>query len=182
MARSGVINCILLAAASALLAIFYAVTDVAALQFAAIGCGTALYHYAMRLIVGRISEKAFPNSVYDPQSFWFRQKAWEPALYKFLRLRHWKGKLPTAYPEGYDLNTRSIPQIIQNTCHAELVHETIALLSFFPLVFPLWWGQFAVFLITSVLAAASDLVFAMLQRYNRPRLQRLQTKKQKFDR
>lgn len=177
MVRRGVINCMFLAAATVLLAIFYDVTRVDALQFAAIGCGTALYHYAMRLIVGKISESAFSRAVYDPGHIWFRQKKWEPALYKLLAVRRWKNKLPTAYPESYDVRKKPVAQIIQNTCHAELVHEWIAALSFVPLLFSLWWGQLAVFFVTSLFAAMSDLVFAVLQRYNRPRLQRLQAKK-----
>ena len=49
----------------------------------------------------------------------------------------------------------------------------IVLLSFLPLAFSLVFGSFPVFLITSILSAALDLVFVALQRCNRPRLMRL---------
>lgn len=171
MQKQGIINCILLAFAGICLAILYRFFPADELQFTAIACGTALYHYAMRLILGKISEK-WSSDGWNANSFWFRQKAWEPPLYRLLRVRRWKSKLPTAYPEGYDIRNRSLEQIIQNTCRAELVHELIAFCSFVPLTFAFIWGQFPVFLITSLLAAASDLVFAVIQRYNRPRLQK----------
>ena len=55
-------------------------------------------------------------------------------------------------------------------CQAELVHETITVLSFVPVLFAIWFGQLPVFLITSLLAAAFDMQFVILQRFNRPRV------------
>ena len=46
------------------------------------------------------------------------------------------------------------------------------------LLFSLLWGAFPVFLITSLLAAAFDSCFAVMQRYNRPRLVRILEKKE----
>ena len=57
-----------------------------------------------------------------------------------------------------------------------MVHETIAVLSFLPLVAVYWFGNFSVFLITSVLSALIDLMFVIMQRYNRPRVVRLAEK------
>lgn len=171
MQKQGFINCIILTAAAVVLVLLNWLFPADWLLFTAIACATAMYHYAMRLILGKVSEKWFPKDL-DANSLWFRQKSWEPKLYALLKVRRWKSKLPTAYPEAYDLKARTLEQIIENTCHAELVHELIALMSFLPLTFALFWGQFPVFLITSLLAAASDLVFAVIQRYNRPRLQK----------
>lgn len=171
MEKQGVINCVILSAVTILLTVLHWLFPADWLQFTAIACLTAAYHYAMRLVLGKISEKYFPQH-FDPECFWFRQHAWEPKLYAFLKVRRWKNKLPTAYPEAYDLRKRSLEQIIQNTCQAETVHELIALFSFLPLFFAIIWGQFPVFFITSLCAAGSDLVFAVLQRYNRPRLQK----------
>ena len=55
-------------------------------------------------------------------------------------------------------------------CHAELVHEVIVALSFTALLPAIPFGEFPVFLITAVLAAAFDSMFVMVQRYNRPRI------------
>lgn len=138
----------------------------------AITFGTVFYHYAMRVAAGELSARTYQKPL-DPNGFWFRQKSWEPGLYRRLRVRQWKNKLPTYAPDSYSLQKRTPEQIIRNTCHAELVHEAVAALSFLPVLLSPWLGAFPVFLVTSTLAACSDLVFAVLQRYNRPRLQRL---------
>ena len=60
-------------------------------------------------------------------------------------------------------------EIAQAMCQAELVHETIVVLSFLPVAASVWFGAAAVFLVTSLAAAAFDLMFVMMQRYNRGR-------------
>ena len=55
-------------------------------------------------------------------------------------------------------------------CQAELVHETIALLSFLPIAAGIWFGAYPVFVATSLLSAGFDLLFVMMQRYNRQRI------------
>lgn len=175
MRRKAFLGCGLTGLAFMLALVVYLVTGHGGSLTVAITLGTVFYHYALRLVVGEISAWAhrFPL---DPQHWWFRQKKWEPGLYRFLRVRHWKSKLPTYAPDSFDPRKTAIAAIIHNTCHAELVHEVIALLSFVPVLFSIWLGAFGVFLITSLAAACSDFVFSVLQRYNRPRLLRLQAK------
>ena len=67
----------------------------------------------------------------------------------------------------------TLVEVVQAMCQAELVHETIAVLSFLPIFAGFWVGAFPVFIITSVLAATFDMVFATAQRYNRTRVLRL---------
>ena len=55
-------------------------------------------------------------------------------------------------------------------CQSELVHETNIILSFVPLAASLCFGSFWVFFITSLCSAVFDLLFVMMQRYNRPRI------------
>lgn len=55
-------------------------------------------------------------------------------------------------------------------CQAELVHETIVVLSFLPIAGGIRFGAYPVFIITTVLAAGYDLLFVMMQRYNRQRV------------
>ena len=69
-------------------------------------------------------------------------------------------------------------RLVDNCCISEAVHEVIVLFSFVPLLFTLLLGAFPVFLITSVLAAAFDSYFILMQRYNRPRLVRILAKKE----
>ena len=69
--------------------------------------------------------------------------------------------------------------LIQASGQAEIVHEVITMLSFVPILFTVWLGAAGVFRTTSCLAALLDTVFVMVQRYNRPRLQRLIQKQSK---
>ena len=142
---------------------------------AAITTGTTFYHFAMRLMVGAI----VPRCVHNPTKCrWFHQKSFEPRLYMALRVKQWKDHMPTYDPESFSLKHNSLSQIVYNSCVSEAVHEVIVLFSFVPLLFPFLWGAFPVFLITSVLSAAFDSCFIIMQRYNRPRLLRIISKKE----
>lgn len=175
MRKNAFIGCGAVALGFVLALVLYRMTAQSWSLTVAITLGTVFYHYALRLAVGEISAWAHRFTL-DPNNSWFRQKKWEPELYRLLRVRGWKDKLPTYAPDSFNPRKTAIATIIQNTCHAELVHEVIALLSFVPVVFCVWFGALGVFLITSLVAALSDLVFSVLQRYNRPRLLRLQAK------
>lgn len=131
----------------------------------AITFGTTCYHFSMRLLVGALVSDRF-----DYHNPWFQPKGFEAALYKKLQLKRWKLKMPTYTPRLFSLQDNSLEQIVCNMCQAEVVHEIIIPFSFIPLLFSTVWGSFAVFFITSVLAACFDLLFVMLQRYNRPRI------------
>lgn len=146
----------------------YRLWDARWLLSCAITFGTTFYHFAMRLLVGYV----VPNT-FDYRSAWFQPKRFEAKLYQKLRVKKWKDRMPTYDPRLFSLEENSLEQIAKNMCQAEIVHMVIVLLSFVPLVFSLVWDSFPVFLITSVLAAALDSSFVILQRYNRPRLVRL---------
>ena len=95
------------------------------------------------------------------------------ALYERLNVKHWKRGMPTYDQTLFDPRLHSWDEIAQATCQAELVHETIAVLSFLPIAGGVWFGEYPVFLATSVLAAGCDLLFVAMQRYNRQRILRL---------
>lgn len=135
----------------------------------AISFGTTAYHFLMRLAVGYIFNITMKNKA-DYSRWWFRRRPWEMKLYNKLGVKRWKNKLPTFEPEVFDPDLHSWDEIAQAMCQSELVHEVIAVLSFVPVVFSIWFGAFWVFLITSILAAAFDLMFVIIQRYNRPRI------------
>lgn len=138
----------------------------------AITFGTTAYHLCMRLVVGAIYDTLLHNRV-DPDKKWFQEKAWEPGLYKKLGVKAWKSRMPTYDTNAFDPKYRSWDQIAQAMCQSELVHETIMVFSFLPLFAAIPFGALPVFLITSVLAAGYDLLFVILQRYNRPRIRKL---------
>ena len=138
----------------------------------AITFGTTAYHFAMRLAVGGVIDSLLHNRV-DYRARWFQVSPREQKLYKALRVKAWKGKMPTYDPCSFDRKKHSWEEIAQAMCQAELVHEAIIPLSFLPLLAAVPFGEFGVFLITSVLAACFDAMFVIMQRYNRPRVLRL---------
>ncbi len=139
---------------------------------AAISVGVTAYHFVMRLFVGWLVP-AITDYRFDYRKPWFRLRSWEPKRYEKLNLRKLKKHLPTYDPSQYDLTQNSMEQIIRNTCGSEIVHETIMALSFLPLALVPWFGEFGVFLMTSIAAALVDSLFVIAQRYNRPRLVRI---------
>ena len=138
----------------------------------AITFGTTAYHFLMRLAVGFAFDKLMDNKA-DYTRPWFRVREWEKRLYRFLRVKRWKNRVPSYDPTLFSPDKHTWDEIAQAMCQAELVHETIVILSFLPLVLSLRWGTLGVFAITSVCAAALDLSFVFIQRFNRPRILRL---------
>ena len=126
----------------------------------------------MRLIVGAVIG-SLPKRCFDCHSRWFQPCPAEQAIFRMLKIRCWKDRLPTFDPEQFSLKTHSWDEIVQAMCQAEVVHEVIVVLSFLPLFAARWFGAFGVFSITSLLAACYDARFVILQRYNRPRAVRL---------
>ena len=164
-----------MALATAVLMVLYRFSAYDWALSAAISTATTFYHFAMRLIVGTI----VPRCIHNPAKCrWFRQKAFEPRLYALLRVKQWKDHMPTYNPTSFSLRHNSLEQIVHNSCVSEAVHEVIVVLSFIPIFFTFFWGSLPVFVITSILAAAFDSCFVIMQRYNRPRLLRILSKKE----
>lgn len=135
----------------------------------AITFSTIAYHFLMRLLVGLIYDKTLNNRV-NYNLPWFQLRPFEDKLYARLCVKKWKNRMPTYDPDVFSPKKHSWDEIAQAMCQAELVHETIAVLSFLPLFTAIHWGDLPVFLITSVCAALLDLSFVIIQRYNRPRV------------
>ncbi|MBR6810660.1 MAG: hypothetical protein IKM64_10305 [Clostridia bacterium] len=138
-----------------------------------ITCGTFLYHFLMRLAVGYLVPNRFTG-----RENWFRQKKWEPGLYERLNVQAWKKHMPTFDPESFDLSRNSLNDVIATMCKSEVVHEMIILFSFLPLFAAIPFGEFPVFLFTSLFAALIDTMFTIMQRYNRPRLTELRDRRE----
>ena len=155
----------------------YAVTKNRTLFSVAITFGTIFYHLAVRLVIGGLIDAKYHNRM-DYRRKWFQEKAFEKKLYQVLQVKKWKKWLPTFNPEDFDLKNRSVEEIIQVSCQAEVVHEVIMPFSFVPILFSIWFGSLGVFIITSCAAFLFDSIFVIMQRYNRPRLMRLLKKMQ----
>ncbi|MBR4101603.1 MAG: hypothetical protein IKK51_06980 [Oscillospiraceae bacterium] len=141
----------------------------------AITFGTIFYHFAMRLAVGSILHPLHRRHI-NTEHFWFRKKQFETKLYSVLKIQKWKISMPTYNPDDFSLEKHTPSQIVKTMCVSELVHECNVLLSFFPLLVVPVFGEFWVFFLTSLAAACYDLLFVLLQRYNRPRTARLAAK------
>lgn len=171
MKRGMFIITALAAALGATTALAYAHFSYAWLLSLLITFGTVFYHFAMRLAVGYTVNAIFHNR-FDYNRAYFRSRPFEKRLYARLGVRRWMGRLPTYSPETFSTARHTWDEIAAATCQAEVVHTLIALLSFWPIAAIPWLGAPWVFIITSVLSAAFDLLFVCIQRYNRPMLVR----------
>ena len=161
-------------------AVYFHTENSASLSLA-ITMGTTLYHFAMRLAVGFFYDRIMNNKA-DIGRWWYQTKGFEKRIYNWLNVKNWKGIMPSYEPELFDPQKHTWDEIAQAMCQAELVHETIILLSFVPILFAKLFGAMPVFVITSVLAAAFDMIFVIMHRYNRPRVVRLMVKeKRKYE-
>ena len=157
--------------ATIIFTILYRTTENSVMLSLAITAGTISYHFVIRYVVAGIF-----NSV---SKTWYQQRRWEEKLYKKLHVKKWKSKMPTYEPENFDLRIHTPEEIAGAMCQAELSHEVIVIFSFLPLLTVPAFGAFWVFLITSVLSAMIDLSFAIMQRYNRPRIMKLCKRRKK---
>ncbi len=142
----------------------------------AITFGTTFYHLGIRLFVGMLYNIGMKNRA-DYTKKWYQIHPWENKLYHFLNVKAWKDKMPTYHPETFSYKKHTWDEIAQAMCQSELVHETNIILSFVPLTASVWFGSFYVFLITSVCGAVFDLLFVIMQRYNRARVIKIALKK-----
>ena len=163
-------------AATVILAISYKVTSSGILLPLAITSGTIAYHFVMRLMVGLAFHATMRNKA-DYRKRWYQVSKREMAVYEKLKVKHWKRRMPTYDPALFDPRLHTWEEIVQAMCQAELVHETIAVLSFLPILAGIWFGEYPVFIVTSVLSAACDIVFVIMQRYNRQRVTKLLNRK-----
>lgn len=147
----------------------YITTENRACLSLAITAGTIAYHFLMRYIVAMIVRCVMNNQA-DLSKWWYRQKRWEKRLYQKLRVKQWKGKMPTYNPDDFNLKQHTPREIACIMCQAELGHEIIVVLSFLPLLMVLIFDDFWAFFITSLLAALLDMMFVIIQRYNCPRI------------
>ena len=154
------------------LSILYKTTSLEILLTFAITLGTITYHFAMRLFVAFLYRSAMHNRA-DYSRRWYHVSRAEMRFYEKLGVKRWKNKMPTYDPGTFDPRQHSWDEIAQATCQAELGHETIAVLSFLPILAGNWFGAYPVFVITSILSALFDLMFVAMQRYNRQRIVRL---------
>lgn len=164
--------------ATIIFTILYRTTENSVMLSLAITAGTISYHFVIRYVVAGIFNSVMQNRA-DLSKTWYQQRTWEEKLYKKLHVKKWKSKMPTYELANFDLKIHTPEEIAGAMCQAELSHEVIVIFSFLPLLTVPAFGAFWVFLITSVLSAMMDLSFAIMQRYNRPRIMKLCKRRKK---
>ena len=140
---------------------------------AAITMLTFSYHFAMRILVGKVVDCVNRHRPMNPDAAVHKIFAFEPGLYSFIKVKRWKKYAVTAVPESFDLSRNSLEKIRLNMLQAEVVHKVIMLLALLPILLIIPWGSVLVFVLTSVASSLMDLPFVIIQRYNRWRINRL---------
>ena len=70
---------------------------------------TIMYHFWVRIIMGNVS-KLFKEHI-NYKQWWFKERKFEKKLYKFLRVKKWKGKALTYNPEQFSLKDHSFQHL-----------------------------------------------------------------------
>jgi len=142
---------------------------------------TIMYHFWVRIIMGNVS-KVFKKHLNYRQAF-FKERSFENGLYKFLRVKDWKGKALTYNPESFSLKEHSLEEIANTMTKSEIDHWINEIISLTSILFSLMWPElFWAFLISAIVAMIFDSQFIIIQRYNRPRVVNIIEKQSKKER
>lgn len=141
----------------------------------AITAFTTLYHFVMRIITACIVVFVRKNKTAADSAPFVISKS-ESDFYNKIRLKHWKKYAPTYNKSLFELKNNSYETIMHNMIDAEIGHALIVIFSFLPILLSKPLDGFVPFAVTSVIAAAFDMQFVFIQRYNRARLSKLQKK------
>ncbi len=117
---------------------------------------------------------------FNYNNYWFRPKRFEKTLYTVLKVKKWKGKLGVYLDDQFSISVHPIENVINMMCHAEIVHESIAVCSFLSILLSQYGVNLALTIVTSALFAVLHLSFSIVQRYNRPRLIKIKERKLKL--
>ncbi len=142
-------------------------------------CGLILYHFFMRFFLGSFLSIAVKGPL-DYSGKWFREKAFEKQLYRKIGVKKWKARMPTFDAALFSVKNSSPEILIQQVCHAEVVHVTTFFFCYLSVLLSLFAEDRAMFLVISItiaiLSSLLELLLIIVQRYNRPRLIRLMEK------
>jgi len=143
-------------------------------------------HFGIAFIYVRIPENYRLRAFNNKRKFFIVSEK-EMMFYKKIGLPKWKDKLPQ-YSKGF--NKRNLPDQISKeylelfinvTCQAEMVHYIIIILGYFSVFFALLTNKhkYWIFILIATFIGICNLVFSLIQRYNRFRLDKLLIKRYK---
>ena len=145
----------------------------------------ALYAAALGVLAHPVGQ-ALPRRWFDPHQAPYRCRDWEKGgrVYNKLHIRRWKDRLPDMSRLMPDMVKKKLSaadpmSLVQETCVAEFTHFVLILLGFYAL--RLWPGTGGA-VVTAIYILFGNLPFLIIQRYNRPRLQKLLAAQQRRSR
>ncbi len=136
----------------------------------------AAFQLITRLLVGSICEGVFENGI-NSSAEWFRTSSFEERFYGTMGIKYLKKNLPKFERTDFSLARKSVQDIIDAGCEIETEHEINIGVSLLGLLLALLFGNVWIFAVTAGAAVVYDLLFIAVQRYNRPRLERVQAKR-----
>ncbi len=136
--------------------------------------------YAAALgVVSFVFGRVLPKRWFRGDKFPWRTHAWEQKVWDALKIRRWQAKVPdmsrlfTKIMPAKKLTRQTaanLPRMIQETCVAEFTH---ALLSIAGLAMLWIWSGAGGIAFAVIYILLGNIPFLLIQRYNRPRLQKL---------
>ena len=142
-----------------------------------INCAAYLFAVGIAVLT---AGKMIPRRWFDGDKFPFSSFSFEKGglLYRKLGIHRWKCKLPDASLKaknmvvkrtGINPDVEKLERLVQESCVAEAAHYALIFLSLPVLtLYPGTPGR-----LIFLLCIVGNLCFAVIQRYNRPRLQRV---------
>ncbi|WP_078080492.1 hypothetical protein [Planococcus faecalis] len=119
-----------------------------------------------------------PKGIFQ-KNFFFKEKSFESNLYKSIRIKKWKDKLPvmnsTLKGLNNELNPAYLDKMISQTYYAEFGHLIIAVLGFL-CIFVNPNEYFLMAFISAIVNFFIHIPFCLIQRYNRPRLVKVKSR------
>lgn len=138
-----------------------------------------ILYIAVLGVAAFVTGRLLPKRIFKCDAFPFKTRVGEKKLYERLHVKDWQAKVPDMsrifkkiMPEKrISADTLAdLPRMLQETCVAESVHAAECVLG----LVCLWlWPGIGGVVMTLIYILFGNLPFIIIQRYNRPRLQRL---------
>lgn len=135
----------------------------------------------LSFIIGRL----LPKGWFHADRFPYKTAAGEQKIYQALRVKSWQSKVPDMSRLFRHImpakkmtaeTVADIPRMLEETCVAELTHTLLSIMGLAMLwLWPGWDG----IIVTIIYILLGNVPFIIIQRYNRPRLQRLYAMQQR---
>lgn len=128
-----------------------------------------LWNFEMRIIIGPFVMMCH----FNPDSKYFTTTKFDKKWHSFLKIKKWVTHAPTFNPKQYDMNNLTIDQIIQNTCKNEISHDLYFLITFVPILFSIYFGNYLMTIIIALIVCQNDVLLISVQRFTRDRLKKI---------